>query len=268
LRKGKPVVALRTATHAFAPSDEIRAKMRQHAAETKEAREKGDEPPPLVIADQEWGRFGHYADGYSGSKEEWLGGFGRLVVGEQWVAHHGHHMHESTLGIIAPDAREHPIVRGIKDGDIWGPTDVYTVRLPLPGDSQALVLGHVMKRRGEFDESDPLHGMRPHDGPPVDAKNNPAMPVAWVKSYQIPGGEKGRAFTTTMGASTDLIAEGTRRLLVNAVYWALGMENAIPGTGSNVDLVGKFEPTRYVNLPDDYWRQRKLKPADFDYPVP
>ena len=36
--------------------------------------------------------------------------------------------------MIAKGAEKHAILRGIKDGDIWGPTDVYTVRLPLPGD--------------------------------------------------------------------------------------------------------------------------------------
>jgi hypothetical protein len=51
-------------------------------------------------------------------------------------------------------------------------------------------------------------------------------------------------FTTTMGAATDLGAEGTRRLLVNACYWAMGLENAIPAT-SCVDLVGPFEPTPF-----------------------
>ena len=34
--------------------------------------------------------------------------------------------------------------RGIKDGDIWGPTDVYTVHLPLPGDCEPLVMGQVL----------------------------------------------------------------------------------------------------------------------------
>jgi len=53
--------------------------------------------------------------------------------------------------VIAPGQREHPILRGIADGDIWGPTDVYKVRLPLPGDSQALILGQV------------LEGMQPTD---------------------------------------------------------------------------------------------------------
>lgn len=264
LRQGKPVIALRTATHAFALPDEIRAKRREHSLRAREAEKQGQQAPPApVIGEQEWGRFGHYADAYDGPRQPWQDGFGRLVAGERWVAHHGRHMHESTRGVIAPGAAAHPVLRGIADGGIWGPSDVYTVRLPLPGDSKPLVLGQVVQRRGEYDENDSFYGMRPDDGPPAAGKNDPMMPIAWVKSYQIPAGAKGRVFTTTLGASTDLAAEGSRRLIVNAVYWALGMEEQIPASGTNVEIVGSFEPARFANHPDEYWKKRGLKPSDF-----
>jgi hypothetical protein len=67
--------------------------------------------------------------------------------------------------VIAPGGLNHPVLRGIGDGCIWVPSDVYTVRLPLPGDSKPLVLGQVVERRGEYDESDAFYGMRPDDGP-------------------------------------------------------------------------------------------------------
>jgi hypothetical protein len=227
LRAGKPVIGLRTSTHAFQPSLES--------------------------------RWAHYNDSYHGDQKEWDGGFGRLVLGETWIAHHGKHKHESTRGLIAPGASEHPILRGIKDGDIWGPTDVYTVRLPLPGDSQPLVMGQVIQRRGPYDENDANYGMRPDDDPPVPgAKNDPLMPIAWTKTYQLPGGKPGRAFTSTIGASTDLANEATRRLIVNAVYWGLGMEDRIPSGGAKVDVVGEFEPTKYESRNDDYWDKRKM----------
>ena len=54
------------------------------------------------------------------------------TAAKSWIDHHGRHGKQSTRGIVAPGAREHPILRGIRDGDIWGPTDVYEVRLPLP----------------------------------------------------------------------------------------------------------------------------------------
>ncbi len=198
LKKGKPVVAMRTATHAF---------------NIPEGR-----------------TYRRYSWDFPG--EGFAQGFGRQVLGETWISHHGGHGSESTRGLLAPDAKDHPILRGIKDGEIWGPTDVYGVRLPLPGDSKPLVLGAV------------LAGMKPDSPPVVGEKNEPMMPVAWVKSYSVEGGPKGRSFTTTMGAATDLVAEGTRRLLVNACYWAAGLEAKIPEK-SKVDIVGTFEPTPF-----------------------
>jgi type 1 glutamine amidotransferase len=213
LRAGKPVVGLRTATHAFnIPKDRA---------------------------------YAHYGNNYKGEKKEWADGFGRLVLGEKWISHHGHHGKESTRGIMAPGAETHPIMRGIADGAIWGPTDVYGVRLPLPGDSKPLVLGQV------------LAGMTA-DSPPVEGeKNDPMMPVAWTKAYSVDGGPTGRVFTTTMGSSTDLSSEGMRRLLVNGCYWALGLDDTIPEK-SCVDIVGTFEPT-----PFGFNKAKKgVKPAD------
>jgi hypothetical protein len=48
-------------------------------------------------------------------------------------------------------------------------------------------------------------------------------------------------FVTTMGAAQDLESEGLRRLLVNACYWALRMEDKGPAR-ANVDVVGKYKP--------------------------
>jgi hypothetical protein len=134
--------------------------------------------------------------------------------------------------MVAKGMEGHPILRGIRDGDVWGPTDVYAVRLPLPGDSKPLVLGQVLK------------GMSPGDEPVAGKKNDPMMPVAWVKTYKGASGKDARVFATTMGASTDFENEGVRRLLVNACYWAAGLEDRIPAK-SNVGIVGKFAPRPY-----------------------
>ena len=198
VESGRPIVGMRTATHAFSI--------------------KGGKT---------------YAK-YSFNSKEWPQGFGRQILGETWISHHGRHGTQSTRGIIAPGAEDHPVVRGIKSGDIWGPTDVYGVRLPLPGDSKALVLGEV------------LTGMKPNDPPVKGKQNNPMMPIAWVKTYKSETGKTGRVFTTTMGASQDLQSEGLRRLLVNACYWAVGMETRIP-PHSNVDIVGSYDPHRFGN---------------------
>jgi hypothetical protein len=156
------------------------------------------------------------------------------------------------------------VTRGIKSGDIWGSTDVYGVRLPLPGDSKPLILGEVTARKGDYDETDLFYGMRPGDGPAVDGpKNNPMMPIAWSRTYEIPDGKPGRAFMSTIGASVDLLNEATRRLLVNAAYWAVGIEDQIPMAGAHVDIVGKYEPTQFGFRKDDYWSNRKMSLDEF-----
>ncbi len=196
IESGKPIIALRTATHAFAPGSQ-----------------------------SSFGRYGWQS-------REWDGGFGRQVLGETWINHHGGHGTQSTRGIVATGQNDHPILRGIKDGDIWGPTDVYGVRLPLPDGCQPLVLGQV------------LTGMKSDDPALEGPKNDPMMPVAWTNTYTTPGGKTTRVFTTTMGASQDLSSEGLRRLLVNACYWALGMEGQIPAA-ANVEIVGPYDPTPF-----------------------
>lgn len=190
---GKPIVAMRTSTHAF------------NVAKGKTYR--------------------------SWSFNE-KGGFGKKVLGETWVSHHGKHGSQSTRGLIAKGQAKNPIVRGIKDGDIWGPTDVYGINLPLPGDSQPVIMGEV------------LVGMKKDDKPLEGKKNEPMMPVAWTKTYKSEAGKSGRVFTTTMGASQDLSSAGLRRLLVNACYWGVGLEEAIPAE-SNVEIVGVYKPTPF-----------------------
>lgn len=196
VESGRPVIGLRTATHAFNPK-----------------------------AGSTYARWGWQS-------KDWEGGFGRQVLGETWINHHGSHGKQSTRGLVVPAMKDHPILRGIADGDIWGPTDVYGVRLPLPGDSQPLVLGQV------------LSGMSPTDPPVAGKVNDPMMPVAWIKTFAAPSGKTARVFNTTMGASQDLQSEGLRRLLVNASYWAVGLEGQIPAK-SDVALVGLYKPTPF-----------------------
>ena len=85
------------------------------------------------------------------------------------------------------------------------------------------------------------------------------MPIAWTKSYQIPGGAPGTAFTSTIGASTDLLEEGTRRLLVNAAFWLLDQD--VPAK-ADVTLVGEYAPTQYSFRDNSYWESRSIRIAD------
>jgi type 1 glutamine amidotransferase len=200
LKSGKPLIGMRTATHAFAVK----------SSET----------------------YKHLSNNAPG------GGFGRVYLGEKWIAHHGKHGQQSTRGILSPKGVGHPIARGIERYSIWGPTDVYKVRLPMPPRCETIVFGMVLD--GMEQRSDGIAG-------PV---NQPMMPVAWVQERGDMPDDDGtvlpsRTFTTTMGAATDLVADGTRRMIVNAVYWVMGMEDQIPRSGSDVRLVGVYEPTPF-----------------------
>ena len=104
---GKPIIGLRTATHAFNYSRNKNSKFR-----------------PLT---------------FNSGKPR--GGWGGLVLGDTWLNHHGHHGRESTRGVINPKHKTHPVLTGVTD--IWGPTDVYGVRT-LPKDAQVIVHGQVL----------------------------------------------------------------------------------------------------------------------------
>jgi hypothetical protein len=205
---GKPIIALRTSTHAF-------------------YYQRHPQSP--------YARFG-YLD------TNWPGGFGRQVLGQTWVAHHGAHGKESTRGVINPALADHPILRGVSE--IWGPSDVYAVS-QLPGDAQVLVWGQV------------LAAMDPGSPPVKGPKNDPMMPVVWVRQYASQNGKRSRIVTTTLGAAVDLENEGLRRLLVNACYWALGLVNDIPPK-ADVDFMDPYHPS-----PFGFGTFKKgVKPAD------
>ncbi len=191
VESGKPIVGMRTATHAF-----------------------------QLKSSSTFGRYNWNAPD---------GGFGRRVLGETWIRHHGEHGKQSTLGVFNPKEAKHPILTGVHDGQLWSKTDVYEVHLPLPGDSRVLVFGQV------------ISGMDPKDPPVSGAVNDPMMPIAWVKSYTGSSGKRARVFTTTLGTSEDLLTEANRRLMVNACYWALGLERQI-AANANVSLVGEYHP--------------------------
>jgi putative membrane-bound dehydrogenase-like protein len=106
LKRGGPVVGLRTATHAFSGNKEPYAKYNYNAKDA----------------------------GYEL-------GFGHQVLGQTWVGHYGRNHQQSTRITIAPDKASHPILRGVKDiwvqvgGYVGKPTDgeILTLAQPLNG---------------------------------------------------------------------------------------------------------------------------------------
>jgi trehalose utilization protein len=185
---GRPIVGLRTATHAFNYVKRL---------------------------DSPYAKYGAQSKG---------GGYGRLVLGETWIAHYGAHQKESTRGVVVEGMRDHPILSGVRD--IWGESDVYEIKT-LSGNSQPLLMGQV------------LLGMDPSSAPDHGKK---LMPIAWIKSYTGESGKTARVFMTTMGHVMDFKNEGFRRMLVNACYWAMGMEANI-SPRSSVDFVNEYKPS-------------------------
>src|SRR6476661_1139430 len=90
LKAGKPIVALRTSTHAF------------------NGFAKGSP----------WESWNYNNDG----------GFGKRVLGETWLTHWGRHKIEATRGIVEPAQKNHPLLRGV--AEIFGDTDVYEAYPP------------------------------------------------------------------------------------------------------------------------------------------
>ncbi len=107
IESGRPILAIRTGTHPF-------------EFKTSKTYEK-------------------YS--WNSTVPGWEGGFGRKVVGETWVAHHGQHGKQSTRACSRPARTANPILRGIKSGEIWVPTETYEVRLPMQPTCRPLLLG-------------------------------------------------------------------------------------------------------------------------------
>jgi hypothetical protein len=173
------------------------------------------------------------ADGYPG-------GFGRQILGETWVSHYGRNHVQSSRLVLQPDQAAHPILRGVRN--VWVQSGGYTAA-PIEG-SQVLATGLI------------LNGMTP-DSPPATDKTE--QPVAWYRTYTGASGRSGRVFTTTHGASEDLLNEGFRRLVVNGSLWAAGLENSIRPE-ADISFAGPFQPSTfsfggYV---------KGVKPADLD----
>jgi type 1 glutamine amidotransferase len=196
LKAGKPVIGIRTATHAF------------------NYKKKPEST------------FAHYD--FDSKTEGWQKGFGKKVLGETWVSHHGDHGKEGTRAVIngTRETAKHPVLNGVSD--IWCATDVYSID-NLPDGAHVLLYGQ------------PTRGMTPSS--PVNLRKS-IMPVAWTTSYEVEPGKKGRVFASTMGASIDLLNEDLRRMFVNACFWAMGLDEQTPKK-ANVDFVKPYHPTMF-----------------------
>lgn len=153
-------------------------------------------------------------------------GFGHQVLGQTWVGHYGRNHKQSTRITAIESKGNHPILSGVKD--VWVQAGAYVGK---PIDGEILTMAQ------------PLEGMTP-DSPVVESL--PPQPSEWTRVYQSPSGKEGRVFTSLYGTPEDLTNDGYRRLMVNGMFWAIGLEDAIEAD-MNIALVGPFNPNTYGN---------------------
>ncbi|MDI9637425.1 hypothetical protein QM565_16940 [Geitlerinema splendidum] len=180
---GKPIIALRTSTHAFNYPDASQSAYKE----------------------------------FSWQSKSWPGGFGKQVLGETWVSHWGIHGKQATRGHIEPSQKSHPILVGVNQ--IFGTTDVYEANPPEEVD--VLVRGEVVNGMSATDSA--ATGLKKRSDGMEQGINDPMMPIVWIKRSTVPGGRQLTALVSTMGSATDFLNEDLRRLLVNGTFWLTGL---------------------------------------------
>ncbi|NND33104.1 MAG: hypothetical protein HKN76_10975 [Saprospiraceae bacterium] len=178
--------------------------------------------------------------------EEWPA----RVFGQKWITHHGHFSDGEvplTRVEIIEAKKTHPILRGVQGFDAY--SWLYHVdggNYKLSGDSEPLVMGTALRstheEKGKLDEF-PL-----------------TNPVAWTKSYTGVYEKSSRIFFTTLGHPYDFKEIAMRKLALNGIYWALGLEDEIPEDGINATLVSEYNPNN-SGMGEKFKKQ--LKPRVF-----
>ena len=105
LKRGGPVIGLRTSTHAF-----------------KDIK----------------GTYARFNEGYNG--DDFKYGFGRQILGEHWVGHYGDNHRQSSRLILETKQTEHPVLRGVTN--VHAQCGGYEAN-PMP-DSVILARGEVL----------------------------------------------------------------------------------------------------------------------------
>ena len=171
--------------------------------------------------------------------EDYEKGFGHQVLGNTWVGHYGKNHKQGTRIQLIPEQKKHPILRGVTDNAfchagayVGKPREGFTV----------------------LTNSQPLVSMKPDSAP---APNKPPMPSTWTRHYTAKTGSQARVFHSTQGASEDILDPSYRRMIVNGIFWAAGMEKAITPE-NKIDFVGSYQPTTFrMN-----GHVKGIKPAD------
>ncbi|MEP2775274.1 MAG: ThuA domain-containing protein [Luteolibacter sp.] len=195
-----------------------------------------------IPADRKYHKYDYKYEG-----DDYKGGFGQQVLGQTWVGHYGKNHKQSTRITIIPEKKDHVILKGVSDIHVHAG-------------------GYNAEPQEDWDiltMAQPLMTMLP-DGKPDPQK--PPMASEWTRTYEGENGAKGRVFTSLYGASEDILNPGYRRMIINGIYWTMGMEDQIKAD-SNIDFVGEYKPNTFRTgshargiRPEDY--------AGFTSPIP
>ena len=153
----------------------------------------------------------------------------RELLGGTFMEHHGGWHREATLGIPIPEKKSHPILSGVKE--IWGTSDVYRCHPKdkgLPDDCDTIIMGQPTQ---SLDRNSPPN------------TNKIPLPIAWTKTWVGNQNLESKIFHFTMGSAEDFANEGVRRVLINSVYWGLGLADKIDPTRS-VDPLEPYQPMK------------------------
>jgi len=174
---------------------------------------------------QKGSKFERYSYNYKG--EDYVGGFGQQILGNTWEGHYGRNHAQGTRIQLLPEQKNHPILAGVEDGAFCyagGYNGVIREGMTVLANSQPMI---SMEKDAELDET--------------------KAPVActWIREYTSTSGQKGRVFHSTQGASEDLLDENYRRMLVNGIFWAVGLESEIKAD-ANIAFVGSYKPSVFA----------------------
>lgn len=174
-------------------------------------------------------------------------GFGQQVLGNTWVGHYGTNHEQGTRIQTLPDQRGNVILTGVGEAAFCH-AGAYVGK---PGPDFTILT-----------TSQPLVSMDPTAAPDT---TKPPMPSTWTRQYPAKDGSMHRVFHSTQGASEDILDDNYRRLLINGILWAAGMEKDIK-PGLDISFVGPYQPNTFAFG----GHAKKVKPSDlagWDTPI-
>ena len=158
--------------------------------------------------------------------DEYKKGFGHQILGNTWVGHYGQNHKQATRIQLIKSQKDNPILIGVEDNALC----MAGAYVGIPDDTFTVLT-----------ESQPLNGMT--KGSPADPKKKPS-PSTWTRHYKSKDGKMARVFHSTQGASQDILDPNYRRLIINGIFWAAGLEKEIK-PDAKIDFVGTYNPTTF-----------------------